>query len=377
MVRKVIHFLRGIGAQAVPVSVPTSLRFASIGHFFTALSLCMAVVHPSAHSQALGELQALGQGYTQTKPATDTNARLTIYRPASDAGPGAVTVFVNARYHASLMPGSFIKFCVKLAPIQVGVRAADASGDERASLIVSKVTPLAGSQQFYSLTQQPLNTTAPSGRKVTLEAKTRKEAEVELLQTREQIHTLSRAPMVVACEDAPPAQSAVVVTPIPSSDSEAVYSTAALTVPATVPVPVESPAPAGPQVITLLADVLFQIDKAGLSNISTPGRSTLDVVIARVKSQYERIDGIKVLGQSDFFGRPELKQIQALERAETVRDYFLANGMQSIRVVSEGRSDKELVIATCDSVKTKASTLCNAPNRRVAIEIMGARSKSP
>lgn len=103
----------------------------------------------------------------------------------------------------------------------------------------------------------------------------------------------------------------------------------------------------------------------------------LDVVIARVKSEYERIDGIKVLGHSDPFGRPELKQIQALERAETVRDYFLANGMQSIRVVSEGRSDKELVVATCDSVKTKASILCNAPNRRVVIEIMGARSKSP
>lgn len=354
MIKAVIHFLRGTSVKAVPVSVPSTLRF------FAALSLALAVVLPSAHSQVLGAIQALGQAYAPAKPAADTNARLTIYRPKGDAGPAAVSVFVNARYHASLLPGGFTEFCVKLAPIEIGVRAVEAAGGKRGPLSVSKLTPLAGSQQFFSFTAQALNTTVPSAREVTLQAKTRQEAELELPQTREQIHTLSRNPAVVACEDAPPIQAAVVVSPIPSSD--AVFP---------------SPAPSAPQIITLSADVLFQFDKAALSNISTPGRNPIDAVIDRVKSEYERIESINVVGHSDPFGKPELKQIRATERAAAVRDYFLANGLQSIRVVSEGRSDKELVVTSCDTVQTKASILCNAPNRRVVIEITGPRKKSP
>jgi OOP family OmpA-OmpF porin len=252
-----------------------------------------------------------------------------------------------------LLPGGFTEFCVKLAPIEIGVRAVEAAGGKRGPLSVSKLTPLAGSQQFFSFTAKALNTTAPSARQLTLQAKTRQEAELELPQTREQIHTLSRTPAVVACEDAPPIQAAVVVPPIPS------------------------PAPSAPEIITLSTDVLFQFDKAALSNISAPGRNLIDAVIGRVKSEYERIESINVVGHSDPFGKPELKQIRATERAATVRDYFLANGLQSIRVVSEGRSDKEPVVTSCDTVQTKASILCNAPNRRVVIEITGTRKKSP
>lgn len=348
MIRKVMGFCRAGGLLWVGV-------------------LVLSTVHSAAHAQTLGEIQALGQAYSMPKPVADTQARLTLYRPEGDAGPAAVSVFVNARYHATLMPGSFTEFCIKPAPIEMGLRALVASGSKRGPLIVSKLSPLGGSHQFLRLSGQMLDATASSELQVTLQAQTRLEAELELSQTREQIHTLSRASEVAACEDAPPAKEVVVVTPIPTPQSRASSSTLA----------VPGSTPEGFQVITLLADMLFQFNKVGQSNLSAQGRKSLDVVIARVKSEYEKIDGIQVIGHTDPFLKPELKQIFTSDRAQAVRDYLVTNGLQSIYIVSEGRSDKELVANDCDNAKTKVSTVCNAPNRRVTLEITGVGSRRP
>ena len=379
--QKMKSFYKVIGKGMHRVFLTWRMKFASTRVFLAALSSSLAFFHGSSGAQALGEIEAMGSAYKAAKPAADTNARLTIYRRVGDVDPASVSVYVNARYHASLQPGGFTNFCVKLLPIEIGTRAVSAMDGKRGPLNVVKLTPQAGSQQFFNVTDQPINKIDLSERKLVLQNKTGQEAAIDLAQAREQIHTLSRAPAVVPCEDAPAAQAAVVVTPIPNFDTVN-SSTTLMTQGADLVFPSQASVASysitqKPQVVTLKSDDLFHFDRAGLYNISASGRSMLGVVIARIKSEYERIDSIKVIGYTQPLSQPELKQIKVSERAEAVRDFFMTNGLQSIRVVSEVRSDQEFVDASCETVKTKASILCNRSDRRVVVEITGARSKSP
>ena len=49
------------------------------------------------------------------------------------------------------------------------------------------------------------------------------------------------------------------------------------------------------------------------------------------------------------------------------------NGLQGTRITGEGRGAREPVVANCSRVVSPTSVLCNQPNRRVVVEITGAR----
>jgi outer membrane protein OmpA-like peptidoglycan-associated protein len=103
------------------------------------------------------------------------------------------------------------------------------------------------------------------------------------------------------------------------------------------------------------------------------GRTALDDVVRRVNTEYASVDSITILGHSDLIGRPDDKQKISEQRAQTVRDYLLRNGLSTTRILSQGRADREPVASSCGITPTPLNILCNRPNRRVAIEITGIR----
>jgi OOP family OmpA-OmpF porin len=177
----------------------------------------------------------------------------------------------------------------------------------------------------------------------TLQAVPAAQATADLEKNRQQIHTLSRANIVVPCEDT----LAAVATPVAT--------------------------PVAPQVISLASDALFPFGKSGLADMLQDGRFALDAVVNRVKTEYASVDNIRVFGHSDAIGRPMDKQRISSQRAQTVSDYLSGHGLQSTQIMSVGRADNDLVVANCGKNPTPANITCNAPNRRVTIEISGTR----
>ena len=276
----------------------------------------------------------MGQTYTAAKPVAGSLSRLTFYRPANDAGAEAVSVYIDGAYHTSLTKNGYAEACLKPGTADIGLRRVEGATDVRNRINLARVTLQNGQQQFLRVSDQP-------GVQLMPQAVSAAQAAGELAQTRQQIHTVSRATSVVACEDAPAAA------------------------------PVAAPLP--PQVISLASDALFPFGKSGLNDMLQGGRTALDAVINRVKTEYSSVDSIKVIGHSDPIGRPVTKQIISSQRAQTVRDYISSNGLQSARIVSEGRADSELAISGCGNQPTAPTIQCNEPNRRVAIEITGTR----
>lgn len=299
-----------------------------------ALALVAATTLGLTSAQAQGQLSidALGQSYGAAKPVAQGVSRLTIYRPANDGGAEAVSIYIDGAYHTSLVKRGFTEVCLRPGTSDIGVRRVEESADVRNRMNVSRVTLQSTQQQYLRVSDQ-------TGIQPVVQLVSPTQADNELAQTRQQIHTLSRATNVVSCEIAAP----VAVTPV------------------------------APQVISLASDALFPFGKSGLSDMLQEGRTALDAVVNRVKNEYTSVDSIKVIGHSDPIGRPVDKQIISSQRAQTVRDYINRNGLQSTRILSEGRADNELALNGCGNRPTPSSIECNAPNRRVAIEISGKR----
>jgi OOP family OmpA-OmpF porin len=211
-------------------------------------------------------------------------------------------------------------------------------------------------QLFLRVSDQP-------GVSMPMQNVTASQADPELAQTRLQLHTVSRATSVVSCLAAPvqvttvEVPSPVVVAPLPAPP---------------LPAP-PLPAPAPPQVISLTSDALFAFGKSGLGDILLAGRTALDDVVRRVNTEYASVDSITILGHSDLIGRADDKQRISAQRAQTVRDYLLSNGLSTTRILSQGRADREPVVSSCGVTPTPLNIACNRPNRRVSIEISGIR----
>jgi OOP family OmpA-OmpF porin len=304
------------------------LRFALV----VLLVVTAALIVGRSYAQGLQRIDALGQNYSAAKPVSANVSRLTFYRPANDGGAEAVGVYIDGAYHTSLVKNGYAEVCLKPGPINLGLRRVESAREVSNPINTFQVVLKNGQQQFLRVSDQ-------TGAQPMMQAMLPAQVNAELAQARQQIHTLSRATTVVSCEEAP----AVVAAPLP------------------------------PQVISLASDALFPFGKSGLSDMLQNGRMALDDVISRVKTEYAKVDSIRVIGHSDSIGRPMDKQRISSQRAQTVHDYLSSNGLQSTQILSVGRADDELVADSCGNRPTPSSIACNAPNRRVAIEITGTR----
>jgi OOP family OmpA-OmpF porin len=318
-----------------------------------ALVVCssLLVLWGGAQAQVGRQIEALGQAYSAAQPVANGITRLTFFRPVDDAGAKAVSVYINQDYHTSLIRGGFSQVCLQPGPVDIGLRRVEDASLARNPILLEEIRLQSGAQLYLRVSDQP-------GVSMPMQNVPASQADSELAQTRLQLHTVSRASSVVSCLAAP-----VPVTPVALPSPVVV---------APLPAP-PLPTPAPPQVISLTSDALFAFGKSGLGDILLAGRTALDDVVRRVNTEYASVDSITILGHSDLIGRPEDKQKISEQRAQTVRDYLLSNGLSTTRILSQGRADREPVASSCGVTSTPLNILCNRPNRRVSIEISGIR----
>lgn len=285
-------------------------------------------------------IEALGDRYDlQNKGVTDSQSRIVFYRPTTATQGGAATVFVNGRYHASLVPGGYSTVCVKPGPVTLGVRWME-------------VQRRANKDGFDSITELPLASGMNNVIRVndergkTLELIPVKAADAarELESTRFQLHTISRVANAVDCVDAPEKPAA--------------------------------PIPQGPRRMQLAGDTLFAFNRGDAAGMTSQGLRAIDLLMAQIESEFSRVQRIHVVGHTDPFGTYERNERLSAQRAKTVADYIATRGRFPGDVTSEGRGKRDLVITSCGVELNQANVDCNQPNRRVTVEVTGI-SRTP
>ncbi len=139
---------------------------------------------------------------------------------------------------------------------------------------------------------------------------------------------------------------------------------------------VAAPAAAAPvpaaQKVTLAADALFDFDKATLRD---EGKAKLDKLAGDIKGI--KLEVIIAVGHADRFGTDAYNQKLSEKRAEAVKAYLVAKGIEPNRVYTEGKGEKQPVTKPdqCKGAKSKKTIACLQPDRRVEIEVIGTKAQ--
>jgi len=151
---------------------------------------------------------------------------------------------------------------------------------------------------------------------------------------------------------APPVVTPAVVPPAP---------VAAARPPATLP--------AGEK-LTLDADTLFDFDK---STLRPAGRDTLDSFVGKLKDISP--ETIMTIGHADRFGSDAYNQRLSEQRVATVKAYMVSKGVETNRIYTEGKGEKQPVTKAGDCLGPKSAKViaCLQPDRRVDIEVIGTK----
>jgi len=153
-------------------------------------------------------------------------------------------------------------------------------------------------------------------------------------------------PVVAAAEPAPAVEPA----PAPAAVVE--------------PAPLPAVAACTPifETVTVSADQLFGFNKYKLSN---DGTAALDEVVTKLKAHPE-FELVMVTGHADRIGSVAYNQKLSERRANAVKQYLVAQGVEDSRLQAVGKGKSEPV-AECKGAKSKKLIECLAPNRRVVI----------
>ncbi len=330
--RRLSHWRRRTATALITtlaIALGTGLLFsAGLAHSQSSPAPYPAVIQAPGVANGDARIDVLGERFAQLPAVAASQSRIVLYR-LPDSRPGATSVFVDDRYHASLVPGAWSQLCYRTGPVEIATRQMEAAtrpAKDRYDAI-SVLTLQSGQVHYLRLSDasnQPVLRPVPAA-----------QALQEIGATRLQLHTVSRV-----------AQSCAEV----------------------------MPAPAAPvQTYTLPADTLFAFDRSDRAGMTDAGTRAIDLLLARLGQDYSRIDRLHLIGHADPLGLPERNERLAIERAQTVRDYINATRSLQAPITAEGRSSREPVVRHCGRVATPQAIACNQPNRRVAVEVTGVR----
>ena len=119
---------------------------------------------------------------------------------------------------------------------------------------------------------------------------------------------------------------------------------------------------------TLSADMLFQPGKSDVKALTPAGKKALDAVVAQIKAASD-VGQVVVMGHADPTGKAKGNQALSQQRAKAVKAYLTEKGVKPELIVTSGLGDTQPVVK-CDPKAASADKIgCNAPNRRIEVEV--------
>ncbi|RSZ42291.1 MULTISPECIES: OmpA family protein [unclassified Variovorax] len=141
--------------------------------------------------------------------------------------------------------------------------------------------------------------------------------------------------------------------------------------PEATPIPV-SPKLAPPQKVTMNADGLFRFDGASLTDLLPEGRARVERLAAELRNNFRSLHYVVVTGHTDRLGGDAYNEALSLERANTVRDLLVQQGIERKLIRTAGMGKRQPVVGDCVGTHSSPALLrCLQPNRRVEIDIAG------
>ncbi|MEX3976048.1 MULTISPECIES: OmpA family protein [Paraburkholderia] len=128
--------------------------------------------------------------------------------------------------------------------------------------------------------------------------------------------------------------------------------------------------------LTLEGDATFAFDRGDIAGLSPAGKARLEQLIRDMK-QAGDVTAIRVEGYTDRLGGDALNRRLSAARAETVRRYLAANGIDA-PVSAQGMGSANPLVQ-CDQRDRQQLIRCLAPNRRVELSFTrgGSASTTP
>ncbi len=179
-------------------------------------------------------------------------------------------------------------------------------------------------------------------------------------------HTGEWSPARATMECDPSLVRVAAVTPAPrAADPAAVVPPAAAV--AVVPVPVTPTT----KKISFSGDALFAFDK---SDLKPAGVAMLDTLVGQLKGA--RYDSIVVTGHTDRLGSSKYNQKLSERRANTVKNYLVAQSVTADRIDAQGKGETqpETKAGDCKGGKSAKLIACLQPDRRVDVEVTGSKT---
>ncbi len=137
------------------------------------------------------------------------------------------------------------------------------------------------------------------------------------------------------------------------------------------PEPVAVAAAPEPVVHTLSADALFRFDRSGIQDILPEGRSEIAELAVSLRGDDQA--RISVVGHADRLGNTGYNQRLSEQRANTVRELLIQNGIAGSRITAAGRGST-MPVTNCEAGPGRDALIeCLRPDRRVEIEVGGQR----
>lgn len=141
---------------------------------------------------------------------------------------------------------------------------------------------------------------------------------------------------------------------------------------ASVPATSTAPKPMPPQKVTLNTDGLFRFDGASLADLLPAGRARVEHLAAELRDNFSVLQPIVVTGHTDRLGGDAYNDALSLERANTVRELLVQQGIDRQRIRTLGMGKHQPAVSCAGTRSSPALVRCLQPNRRVEIDMAGA-----
>lgn len=297
----------------------------------------LAIIFPAhAQDKINNKIEAYGDIFSRPQFATKTQARIYAYRTQLIKNSQPINIYINSRYHASLLAGGYTEFCLYPGKINMQLALDDARQMHLGKEVVGQVLSAQAGQVQYIRIEET------TGDSASFQVIPEQQALAEIRRTARQKHTVSRAPEAQECSNdlvGPPEPPKALIPP--------------------------------PREYAIETDALFEF---GNPELRAEGFNSIEALIQKVRSDYTQIERIRVIGYTDAIGTVALNKKLSQQRADAVAKRLLMRGLQPTRgIQAEGRWSLELAKTSCNNSPTPANKACHAPNRRVVIVVSGLR----